>query len=269
MEGKKQSRHHHFVLVHGACHGAWCWYKVVPLLTQAGYKVTALDLAACGIHPKQVTELGSVSDYLAPLMELMTSLTGEEEKVILVGHSMGCVGISAAMEKFAEKVAGAVFVAAMMPAPHPVTLNYTENFMQCLKQMDFMDSQFSFHDGPENPPTSVLFGPKAMSTKLYQLSPPEDLTLGMMLIRPCPLFNDAETEAEIALTSEKYGSVPRAYVVCEADEIIKPDLQRWMIENNPTDMSNPYLLLITWQCSQNHMSSALTFWSLPASMLDE
>ncbi|CAI0553892.1 unnamed protein product [Linum tenue] len=242
MEGKKQSRHHHFVLVHGACHGAWCWYKVVPLLTQAGYKVTALDLAASGIHPKQVTELGSVSDYLAPLMELMTSLTGEEEKVILVGHSMGGVGISAAMEKFAEKVAVAVFEAAMMPAHlicSSLTLNYTENFMQCLKQMDFMDSQFSFHDGPENPPTSVLFGPKAMSTKLYQLSPPEDLTLGMMLIRPCPLFNDAETEAEIALTSEKYGSVPRAYVVCEADEIIKPDLQRWMIENNPTDDVKP------------------------------
>ncbi|CAI0553895.1 unnamed protein product [Linum tenue] len=239
MEGKKQSRHHHFVLVHGACHGAWCWYKVVPLLTQAGYKVTALDLAASGIHPKQVTELGSVSDYLAPLMELMTSLTGEEEKVILVGHSMGGVGISAAMEKFAEKVAVAVFEAAMMPAPHPGVGYSLENFMQCLKQMDFMDSQFSFHDGPENPPTSVLFGPKAMSTKLYQLSPPEDLTLGMMLIRPCPLFNDAETEAEIALTSEKYGSVPRAYVVCEADEIIKPDLQRWMIENNPTDDVKP------------------------------
>ncbi|KAG5614738.1 hypothetical protein H5410_014562 [Solanum commersonii] len=22
----------HFVLVHGACHGAWCWYKVVTIL---------------------------------------------------------------------------------------------------------------------------------------------------------------------------------------------------------------------------------------------
>ncbi|CAI0554251.1 unnamed protein product [Linum tenue] len=66
-----------------------------------------------------------------------------------------------------------------------------------------------------------------------------DLTLGMMLIRPCPLFNDEETEAEIALTSEKFGLVPRVYVVCEADEIYKPDLQRWMIENNPTDDVKP------------------------------
>ncbi|CAL1380521.1 unnamed protein product [Linum trigynum] len=234
MEDKKQSRPHHFVLVHGAFHGAWCWYKVVPLLEKAGYKVTTLDLAASGIHPKQATELGSILDYLAPLMELMASLAGEEEKVILVGHSNGGVGISVAMEKFAEKVAVAVFVAAIMPAPHP-DASYSVSKEEYFKRIDFMDSHFSYQDGPENPPTSVLFGPKAMSTKLYQLSPPEDLTLGMMLIRPFPVFKDEEAEAEIPLTRDRYGSVPRVYVICEADEIVKPDLQRWMIENNPTD----------------------------------
>jgi hypothetical protein len=31
--GKAQQRRHrhHFVLVHGLCHGAWCWYKVATL----------------------------------------------------------------------------------------------------------------------------------------------------------------------------------------------------------------------------------------------
>ncbi|CAL1380522.1 unnamed protein product [Linum trigynum] len=61
--------------------------------------------------------------------------------------------------------------------------------------------------------------------------------MGMMLVRPCPVFKDEETEAEIPLMiREKYGSVPRVYVICEDDEIIKPDLQTWMIENNPTDV---------------------------------
>ncbi|GLT39049.1 hypothetical protein SLA2020_132570 [Shorea laevis] len=78
----------HFVLVHGACHGAWCWYKVAYLLKSAGNKVTALDLAASGIHSKQVHELRSLSDHFEPLMEFMASLR-PEEKVILVGHSMG------------------------------------------------------------------------------------------------------------------------------------------------------------------------------------
>ncbi|KAI8566192.1 hypothetical protein RHMOL_Rhmol02G0020900 [Rhododendron molle] len=64
----------HFVLVHGAGHGAWCWYKVATQLRAAGHRVTALDMAASGVHPKQVDELRSMPDYLRPLMEFMESL---------------------------------------------------------------------------------------------------------------------------------------------------------------------------------------------------
>jgi pimeloyl-ACP methyl ester carboxylesterase len=38
-----------FVLVHGAWHGAWCWYKIIPLLEEAGQKVVALDLPSLGM----------------------------------------------------------------------------------------------------------------------------------------------------------------------------------------------------------------------------
>ena len=47
-------REMHFVLIHGACHGAWCWYKVATLLKSSGHKVIALDVAASGIHPKHI-----------------------------------------------------------------------------------------------------------------------------------------------------------------------------------------------------------------------
>jgi alpha/beta hydrolase family protein len=33
-----------FVLVHGAWHGAWCWRRVVRLLTRAGHDVFAPTL---------------------------------------------------------------------------------------------------------------------------------------------------------------------------------------------------------------------------------
>lgn len=106
----------HFVLVHGAFHGAWCWYKVITLLKSAGHKVTALDLGASGINPKQVHELHSILDYFEPLMEFMASLPAEE-RVILVGHSLGGLCLSAAMERFPEKVSVAVFATALMPGP--------------------------------------------------------------------------------------------------------------------------------------------------------
>ncbi|KAK4584465.1 hypothetical protein RGQ29_022264 [Quercus rubra] len=179
----------HFVLVHGAGHGAWSWYRVLTLLKSAGHKVTALDLAASGIHPKQAHELRSLSDYLEPLMEFMASLPAGE-RVILVGHSFGGVCNSVAMEKFPEKVSVAVYATALMPGP---------------------DFDFS---------------------AVYD----EDLTLAMSLVRPFHLYgDDALLLKEAKLTKEKYGSVRRVYIVCDQDNVVKEDFQRWMIENNPTD----------------------------------
>nr|XP_023926575.1 polyneuridine-aldehyde esterase-like isoform X1 [Quercus suber]XP_023926576.1 polyneuridine-aldehyde esterase-like isoform X1 [Quercus suber] len=166
-----EKRERHFVLVHGSCHGAWNWYKVVTLLKSAGHKVTALDLAASGIHPTQAHELRSLSDYLEPLMEFMASLPAEE-RVILVGHSFGGSCISVAMEKFPEKISVAVYATALMPGPDLDFLALKEEISQRLDPLK--DSQFTFDRGPNNAPTSLLLGYKSMATKLYQFSPPEE-----------------------------------------------------------------------------------------------
>ena len=104
----------HFVLVHGAGHGAWCWYKLVPLLKSFGHSVTALDLGSSGVNPKSLDELASAYDYVQPLMEFVASLP-QDEKVVLVGHSYGGLPISLAMESFPQKILVAVFVSAYMP----------------------------------------------------------------------------------------------------------------------------------------------------------
>ncbi|GMN29883.1 hypothetical protein TIFTF001_002594 [Ficus carica] len=113
------SQKRHFVLVHGAGHGAWCWYKIITLLQSDGHNVTALDLMAFGINPRQIIDLksGSVLDYVQPLMDFLASLK-PMEKVILVGHSLGGLGLSVAMERFPHKISVAVFVTAFMPGPN-------------------------------------------------------------------------------------------------------------------------------------------------------
>lgn len=105
----------HYVLVHGACLGAWTWYKVIPILKFAGHKVTALDMAASGINPQQVKDVNSIADFSKPLLEFMETLLPSDERVILVSHSHGGYCISLAMEKYPHKIAVAVFVSAFMP----------------------------------------------------------------------------------------------------------------------------------------------------------
>lgn len=114
MESRSISRRKHFVLVHGLCHGAWCWYKLIPLLRKFGHKVTALDLGGCGIHPKNIEEISSFFDYTKPLLDFMDSLP-QEERVVLVSHSFSGLCISLAMQNFPQKISVAVFISAYMP----------------------------------------------------------------------------------------------------------------------------------------------------------
>ncbi|EEF40034.1 Polyneuridine-aldehyde esterase precursor, putative [Ricinus communis] len=182
--------------------------KVATLLKSAGHRVTALDLAASGVNRKQVHQVKSISEYFEPLMEFMMSLP-LEERVILVAHSYGGLGISFAMERFPDKISAAVFATATIPGPD---MTYTTIREELYRRIDFMDSQFTFDYGPNNPPSSRLFGPNCLSSSLYQLSQTEDLMLAMMLIRPFPLFSNASIQIESVLTKEKYGSVPRIYI---------------------------------------------------------
>jgi alpha-beta hydrolase superfamily lysophospholipase len=112
MEGSSSGKH--FILVHGLCHGAWCWYKLVPMLRAAGHRVTALDLAASGAHPVRMDEVASFEDYSRPLLDAVAG-EGEDARLVLVGHSMGGLSVALATERFPRKVAAAVFLTAVMP----------------------------------------------------------------------------------------------------------------------------------------------------------
>ncbi|CAK9878326.1 unnamed protein product [Sphagnum jensenii] len=90
---------HHFVLVHGLMHGAWCWYKTVDLLRRAGHRVTTLDLASCGTHPADPNTISKFTVYNQPLVDLLLLLP-ETEKILQVGHSMAGFSVLDAMERF-------------------------------------------------------------------------------------------------------------------------------------------------------------------------
>ncbi|XP_059314101.1 methyl jasmonate esterase 1-like [Lycium ferocissimum] len=223
----------HFVLVHGACHGAWSWYKIMGLIETSGHNVTALDLGASGVNPKQVLEVPHLSDYFSPLMEFMASLPAHE-KVILVGHSLGGFAISKAMESFPEKISVAVFVTALMPGP---TLNATTIFtdMPSRGAISAPDNRITYDNGPTNPPTTFSFGLEYLASYLYQLSPIQDWALATTVVRPLYLYSLDDMSKEIVLSNKKYGSVRRVFIVADEDKTLPKEFQQWMIEKNPPD----------------------------------
>ncbi|WP_407491946.1 alpha/beta fold hydrolase [Pseudooceanicola sp. MF1-13] len=95
----------HFILVHGACHGAWCWRDIVPALQAQGHSVSAIDLPGRG---------GGVAGLsLADQAEAV--LAAYDGSAVLVGHSAGGLAISAAAERAPDRVERLIYVAALIP----------------------------------------------------------------------------------------------------------------------------------------------------------
>ncbi|KAI4376013.1 hypothetical protein MLD38_013813 [Melastoma candidum] len=223
---------HHFVLVHGAAHGAWCWFEIITLLRSSGQRVTALDMAASGIDPQEANNIRSVADYFQPLADFIVALPSTE-RVILVGHSYGGIGLTYSMELFPQKIAVAIFVTAVMPGP---TLDVSVvNQAVSMSLQSMLDSTYSYNNGSNNPPTSVLVGPTTLATKVYQLSPVDDIVLATLLVRRFPLFTEENLSDVIRPTKERYGRVKRVYIMSGQDQVLKVDFQEKMIRGNPPD----------------------------------
>src|SRR5580658_4030096 len=102
-----------FLLVHGAWHGAWCWRRVVRLLTQAGHEVFAPTLT--GLCERSHLSTPTV-DLDTHILDIVNELKWQELKdVVLVGHSYGGMVISGVAEKMEKSIASFVMLDAFMP----------------------------------------------------------------------------------------------------------------------------------------------------------
>ena len=97
-----------FLLVHGSCHGAWCWKRVIPFLESNGHKVQAIDLPG---HGNDQTPVQKVT--LDAYAEAIAQACGQNTQ--LVGHSMGGYAIAAAARLVPEKIAKLIYLCAYVP----------------------------------------------------------------------------------------------------------------------------------------------------------
>ncbi|KAL0352180.1 UNVERIFIED_CONTAM: Methylesterase 3 [Sesamum calycinum] len=213
----------HIVLVHGIGHGAWCWYKLQPLLEAAGHRVTVLDLAASGIDRRNLEDLRTFVEYSQPLLDLMASFP-LEENVLLVGHSLGGMNLAFAMDMYPEKIKVAVFLTALMPDTTNKPSYVAEQSLAEISPEEWLDTEFKSFGPPDENLTSLLFGPNFISTKLYPLSPAE----ARLSILP-------DLENRNPFSKERYGSVNRVFIQNLKDMVIPIDFQRWQISNFPPD----------------------------------
>ncbi|KAF6159686.1 hypothetical protein GIB67_029944 [Kingdonia uniflora] len=219
------------VLIHGEGFGAWCWYKTVALLEEAGLFPTALDLVGSGIERTDTDSIKTLKDYAKPLIDYLQKLP-DGEKIILVGHSCGGASISYALQCFPEKIVKAIFLCATMVSdgqrPFDVfaeELGPAEMFMQ--------ESQFLvFGNGKDKPPTSLMLEKEQIKGLYFNQSPSKDVALATVSMRPIPLGPIME---KLSLSPENYGKSRRFFVQTLDDRALSPDVQEKLVGENPPE----------------------------------
>jgi pimeloyl-ACP methyl ester carboxylesterase len=199
-----------FILVHGGCHGGWCWERAVPLLASRGHTVLAPDLpgAAANQHSLRDVTLADRTRFVTGL------IAAQSEPVILVGHSMGGAVVSCAAEAIPDRIGAVVFLAAFL-------LKDGENMWQAAGRI------------PRQPPELIIsedgktnrLGDASLKDMFYNTTPSEWLDRALQKVTDESLTVAA---SPVHVTQERFGRVPRYYIETLRDEAIEPALQRLM-----------------------------------------
>jgi pimeloyl-ACP methyl ester carboxylesterase len=126
-----------FIFVHGAWHNAATWRLVTPLLEARGCVVRALDLPGAGgnataprsygrrpldltafaIEPSANADV-SQQDRTRAVVALIDEVTRSQARpVVLVGHSLGGLTVSAVAEAIPDRLAAVVYLTAFLLPP--------------------------------------------------------------------------------------------------------------------------------------------------------
>ena len=206
-----------FILVHGAWHGGWCWRHIAPLLRARGHEVQAPDLPGHGDH-KAPASAQTLDSYATRILSLLDVCSGD---VVLVGHSLGGLVISAVAEARPEKLRRLVYVTAFLPRDG-----------DSLVRICSVDP-----DNPLNAATirtpdgkSVTVDPERVGEIFYADCPAEDLAFAKARLGPEPLAVMFQT---VHVTPGRFGRVPRAYIHCSKDVALPKFVQAQMVAASP------------------------------------
>ncbi|WP_310669479.1 alpha/beta fold hydrolase, partial [Burkholderia multivorans] len=239
-----QSDHPVFVLVHGAWHGAWCFAHVAAALAARGHLSIARDLPAHGLHarfpasyhvrPLDKDAFGAepspvanttLDDYATQVMQAVDDAYAlGRGKVILVGHSMGGLAITAAAERAPDKIAKLVYLAAFMPAAGVPGLDYVrapENREELLGPLMLASPRVA--GALRIDPRSDDADYRAATRRALCDDVPQADFDAVANLMSCDV-PAAPFATAIPTTAARWGAIERHYIKCLQDRVLLPAL---------------------------------------------
>jgi pimeloyl-ACP methyl ester carboxylesterase len=206
------------LLIHGACHGSWCWQRLTPMLESRGFEVHAVDLP--GRHPSPAwgwgTKLGDQAKAVAAKAEAIG------RPVVALAHSMGGMSMSAAAELEPTLFNRLIYLSAYIPGngDNLITLGARDKASR-VNEASRVATLRGF----------ISINPKTSPSVFYEDCCQDQVNWanGLLVREPLrPAFG------KVSLT-DRFAAKPRSYIRCLQDRVVTLAFQDEMISAWPCD----------------------------------
>ncbi len=196
-----------FVLIHGAWHGGWCWWKVEPLLRQSGSRVYAPSLTGMGDRSHLARHLDPAAINLDLHIQDVGELLESEglEEVILVGHAYAGMVVTGVAEVCPQRLAHLVYVNGVVPRDGEAMIDQ----LNAVRGPEFTARVRLAIESREDflpPPTTA-----AEIRRRWAIADPEDQS--WVLPRLCPQ-SVASFAQPVRLNRPEAEQIARSFILC-------------------------------------------------------
>ena len=203
------------LFIHGAWGGAWEFEEFVSSLAERSHRPRAIDLPGHGQNEAPISEV-TMEAYVSRVIEEVNSINGP---VVLVGSSLAGAIISQVAERIPQEIERLVYIAAALPKSGESVLGLMQSDKegQLLPQVVFSDDQ-SFATLQQEVVESILLHDVREPERVASLSP------NFAMKQATEPFM-----AQVTLTEEAFGVVPKVYIRATLDKAMSLALQDRMI----------------------------------------
>ncbi|KAF0676226.1 alpha/beta fold hydrolase [Profundibacterium mesophilum] len=204
-----------FLLVHGSCHGAWCWRDVIPELVALGHRARAIDLPSHGADPTDPAE-ATLESYAQAILDAL------EGPTVLVGHSMGGYPITQAAENDPSHISRLVYLCAYVPRGD-------ESLADMRRSAARQPLAPAIRIAPDR--ITMGFDPDMVGALFYHDCPEGTLDYARAHLCPQPM----RPQATPLRRTGRGAGIARSYIRCDDDRAIPPEFQAEMTRDWPPE----------------------------------
>lgn len=103
-----------YVLIPGACHGAWCFDDLAAALRKGGHRVLAYTLTGVAERAHLAHAGVNLDTHIADVVNAVKVDT-DDDRLVLVGHSYGGMVITGVADRIPQRVDALVYLDALVP----------------------------------------------------------------------------------------------------------------------------------------------------------